>query len=216
VSIALIGATVALRALRRRHGWATARVQLVLGLALSFVCYCGAIAWQPWANRLLLPLVVLATPLVGWMLAGATAVGRATLVSTLAIIAILASLTSMRHPFFAVPRSPSLSIFGQSRGELYFAAYQLRGDGDDVRRRYAAVLRDAEADRCARIALVSEEFDPEYLLWVTLDRAGQPPQIRSDSVTNPSRSAAAHMGAWTPCGRVEISREGWVRYTSLR
>jgi 4-amino-4-deoxy-L-arabinose transferase-like glycosyltransferase len=216
VSIALVGAATALLALRRRRGWATARVQFPLALALSFVAYCAVIRWQPWANRLLLPLVVLATPLVGWTLAKVTAPVRATLVGTLALFALIFCLTSVRRPFFALPRSPSLSIFGQTRGEQYFAEYELHGLGDEVRRHYDALLRDVEADRCSRIALVSEEHDPEYLLWVTLDRAAQPVQLRAEDVTNRSRSAAARMSAWSPCGRVAMSRQGWGRYTSLR
>jgi len=141
---------------------------------------------------------------------------RATLLGTLALFAIIFNLTSVRRPFVALSRSPSLSIFGQTRGEQYFAEYELHGQGDEIRRHYDALLRDVDADRCSRIALVSEEHDPEYLLWITLDRAAQPVHIRADNVTNLSRSAAARMSAWSPCGRVEMSRQGWGRYTSLR
>jgi 4-amino-4-deoxy-L-arabinose transferase-like glycosyltransferase len=214
VAIMVLGGGTALLVMRRRHGWATRRAQLAVALVLSFGLFCGAMRWQPWANRLLLPLVVLGSPLVGWMLAKASPIARATLIGLLGAIAIFFGLTSIRRPMIGHPQAPTLTILGRSRGDLYFADDEIQNGRGQLSRLYDTLLRQAKDDGCSRVALVSEEYDPEYLVWVTLDRSGKPVEMRNLGVANASRVAPAEIPDSSPCGLVEMMEHRWGRYTS--
>jgi hypothetical protein len=214
VTVALIGAGAAvLAARRRRYGWTARRVLLSGALAISFGLFCWGIRWQPWANRLLLPLVLVATPLVGWTLAKASPRMRVTLMGLLGTIGIFYSFTSVRRPFIAHPQAPSLTIFGRTREELYFADDEIENGRGELKERYENLLQQAAENDCAHLALVSQEYDPEYLLWVTLDRWRRPVQISNVDVANPSRLAAPEGPDSSPCGLVELM--GRHRYTPL-
>jgi 4-amino-4-deoxy-L-arabinose transferase-like glycosyltransferase len=211
VTLALIGGGLALRALRRRRGRLAGRSQLPLALALGFLLFCGAIRWQPWANRLLLPLLLLASPLMGWFLARFSVRTRAVLAGALVTLAIVYGISAVRHPLVARREAPSLSLLGHTRDDLYFAEDELPSVGRQVRASYDALSQRAAADRCARIGLVSGDDEPEYLIWLALERAGLTPQIRSVDVTNPSRTARAELGGADTCATV-VLRNGRAEY----
>lgn len=201
VTIALAaGAALAARG-RRLRGRAALRGQLGAALAAGFVLYAAALPWQPWANRLLLPLVVLAAPLVGGALAAVSAPLRAISGGLLGVLGIFYSLTSVRHPLVP-PRTLT-----EGRAVLYFADY-----GRALPAQYGELLRRASRDGCARVALDSVEYAPEYLVWVTLDRLGPPVAIRASDVDNASRAAPAEIPAQRPCARVTLRRDGAVAY----
>ncbi len=214
VTIALAAAAAGLTRRNRRGGRAALRGQLTAALALGFLFYCGALPWQPWANRLLLPLVVLASPLVGWALSAVSAPLRAATSGLLGVVGIIVSVTSVRHPLLVSRRAstaahPSPSILTRSRADLYFADY-----GPGLRESYEELLRRAAAGDCARVGLVSSEYDPEYLVWVTLDRIGKPVQIRHVGVENGSRAARLELAGAEPCGRVTMQPHGGAEYQS--
>ena len=174
VTIAIAAATAAVARRGRFRGRGGLRAQLAVALAAGFFLYCGAFAWQPWANRLLLPLLVLSSPLIGWALVEVAAPLRAATSAFLGVVGILLSLTSLRHPLLAprlngagAHRAPS--ILSRSRDDLYFADF-----APGLREQYESLLRQATADGCTRVGLVATELAPEYLLWVTLDRARSP------------------------------------------
>ncbi len=189
VTLALAAAAAALAGRRRRHGRGPLRLQLTLALAAGFLLYCGALPWQIWDNRLLLPLVVLASPLVGWALAEVGAPLRAATSGLLGVVGILLSLTSLRHPLLVERQGwtddhPSPSILRRARADLYFARFDR-----ELELSYAALLRQVANDGCTRIGLVANEYSPEYLLWITLDRLGSPVLLRHVEVDNQTRGS---------------------------
>jgi 4-amino-4-deoxy-L-arabinose transferase-like glycosyltransferase len=210
LTIALVAAVVILR---RRHlrGRMALRAQLALALGAGFVLYCGALCWQPWANRLLVPLVVLTAPLVGWALAAVSAPLRAAASGLLGVVGILLSLTGVRHPLLKATSSSPTTIWGRPRAGLYFA-----GAAPGIAAQYEALLHQATADSCARIELISDEYAPEDLVWITLDRIGYPVQIAEMQVDNPTRDARLELPGAEPCGRVTLQRDGSVQYRALR
>jgi hypothetical protein len=202
VTLALASAAAALRRWPRR-GRAALRAQLVLALGAAFLLYCAGLRWQPWANRLLLPLVLLGSPLIGWALAEIARPVRLAMGALLGVMAIVCTLTSVRH------RLLPPSILSLPRTEAVFADYDR-----DLPAEYEALLHRAAHDRCARIGLVSTEFAPEYLLWTTLDRTGLPVAIGAANVDNPSRGARPEQAALAPCARITLRRDGGARYTA--
>jgi 4-amino-4-deoxy-L-arabinose transferase-like glycosyltransferase len=204
VTLALAAAGAVALGRGRRRGRSALRGQLALALAAGFFLYCGALSWQPWANRLLLPVVVLSSPLVGWGLAAVSSPWRTAGSALLGILGILCSLTAVRHPLL-----PPL-VVTRPRASLYFADYDA-GLGSQ----YQALLRQTTQRGCARLGLVSSEFAPEYLLWATFDGAGASVQIREVGVDNPSRDARVEVPGADLCGLVTMQRDGSLSYRSL-
>ena len=216
VTIALVAAAAVLRARGRRRGRAALRLHLVAALAAGFLLFCCALPWQLWDNRLLLPLLVLASPLIGWALAALSVPLRAATACLLGVIGILLSVTSVRHPLLVVRQgwtdaNPSPAILSRSRTDLYFAQLD-----PAVERSYESLLRQVAHDRCTRIGLIATEYAPEYLLWVTLDRAGSPAQLRHVEVSNQSRGVALEIPGAELCGLVSMSLNARPRYEALR
>ena len=213
VTLALVAGVAALRAARRRRGgWASRRVQLPVAIGVAFLLFCAAIRWQPWANRLLLPLLLLATPLVGWLLANAATRIRLGLTCALVALAMLYGLSSVRHPWIARHEAPSLSLRERTRDQLYFAEDELPSVGRKLRASYDELSRRAASDRCSRVGLISGDDEPEYLVWRALERAGGTPQIRNVAVTNASRAARAEIPGVDTCATVML-RDGRADYT---
>jgi 4-amino-4-deoxy-L-arabinose transferase-like glycosyltransferase len=213
VTLALVGAVAALRAARRRRvGWASRRVQLPVAIGVALLLFCAAIRWQPWANRLLLPLLLLASPLVGWLLANAATRIRAGLTCALVALALLYGLSSVRHPWVARHEAPSLSLLERTRDQLYFAEDELPSVGRELRASYDELSRRAASDGCARVGLISGDDEPEYLVWRALERAGGTPQIRNVAVMNASRTARAEIPGVDTCATVML-RNGRADYT---
>jgi 4-amino-4-deoxy-L-arabinose transferase-like glycosyltransferase len=206
VTIVLVGAVTALTVARRRGGRATRRFQLPIALALSFALYCAAVRWQPWANRLLLPLLLVATPLGGWVLTRVSSIKRKIFAFILGATALMYCLLSARHPLIAGPAAPS--IWARSRGELYFADDDLAPAGGKLRGAYEELLRQARAKGCTRVALRSREFEPEYLVWITLDRLGASTQLRNARVDNVSRHAREELPGEAACAEI-VLRDGF-------
>ena len=189
VTLALVAGVAALRAARRRRGgWASRRIQLPVAIGVAFLLFCAAIRWQPWANRLLLPLLLLATPLVGSLLANAATRIRLGLTCALVALAMLYGLSSVRHPWIARHEAPSLSLRERTRDQLYFAEDELPSVGRKLRASYEELSRRAARDRCSRIGLISGDDEPEYLVWA---RRPSAPVARRRSATSPSRTPPA-------------------------
>ncbi len=213
VTLAVVGAAVAFRAARRRRGgWASRRFQLPAAIGVAFLLFCGAIRWQPWANRLLLPLLLLAMPLVGSLVANTSTRIRGGLTIALVGLALLYGLSSVRHPWVARHEAPSLSLLERTHEQLYFAEDELPSVGRKLNASYDELSRRAAADRCARIGLISADDEPEYLVWRALDRAGATPQLRNVAVMNASRAGRAELPGMDTCATVML-RGGLADYT---
>jgi hypothetical protein len=63
LAILLAIACVLISRVARKHNWE--RALYATGLLLGFIAFCGYLKWQPYFSRMLLPLFVMASPLVG-------------------------------------------------------------------------------------------------------------------------------------------------------
>lgn len=211
VLLGLVAGLTALRLARRRRRPLAA---LALCLAAGFVLHCTLLRWQPWGNRLLLPLLVLASPLVGWGLVAWPRLAAAMLRPALAVIGPLYALTPIHHPLVALPESwtystQSASILTLSRQEIYFSS-----NHKELRDPYHDVLSRAARDGCARLGLVLGPDDWEYPIWTILDATGLPVKIQHVAVRNLSLRAPPEFPDAELCG-LFLLRPGEITYRPL-
>lgn len=139
---------------------------LALSIAnlLGFLSFCLLLKWQVWGNRLLLPLFALNIPLMTHYLHVASPRLRRSLITLLAILAILYALTPMRHPFIALPTGSdeqSASILSLSRSQVYFS-----GVRKELAAPYQAAIAAVQPCRSVGLALGGDDW--EYPLWVLM------------------------------------------------
>jgi 4-amino-4-deoxy-L-arabinose transferase-like glycosyltransferase len=175
----LVGVGVGLLASARlrAHG---ASLAYLAALGAGYVLFCATVAWQPPNCRLLLPLLVLASPLVAVVIAGVLAGRVVPLVSAVLVLAAFpyAIGTDSRPLSF----EPGKGLLATPRSELYFTRFE------GFRRPYTEVARVVRESRVRNLGVVFPRYDhPEYLLWVLLQESGQP--VRVEHVLIPSASA---------------------------
>ena len=128
----VIGAGLALLGSRRLRGKGT-RMSYFVALGAGYVLFCATVRWQPPSCRLLMPLLVLAGPLVA-VVAADVFKGRG--VPALSVILFAACLpyvgSTSARPFSF---EPGKGILATSRIELYFARVP------DLRKTYGEVAR---------------------------------------------------------------------------
>ncbi len=149
------------------------RLLLLSGaIATGYLLYCYLLKWQPWGNRLLLPLFILQTPIISYYLADCLKIRSnlsVKLTSLIGVVAILYALTPIRHPLVPLPNwSPYLapeqsdSILLLPRQQIYFSG-SLKYLEPTYRKIADTVI---DRDHCHTIGLISEADDWEYPLWV--------------------------------------------------
>ncbi len=170
----LLFGVAAIALMRRwfRSGWTSQRPVLPLltiTVMANFLLMCLLLKWQPWGNRLLLPIAVLAVAVIAdgaarwhrqwqhWMIAG------------LGMMAIAYALTPMRHPLVALPvpsveQSPS--ILTLTRPQMYFS-----GARKELAVPYAQAVSTLQATGCTHIGIALGAEAWEYPLWVLLKTA---------------------------------------------
>lgn len=185
--ILLLGwAMLALGPLRpRRSPQPDLRVYLlILALLANLLGFWLLFKWQPWENRLLLPLAVLGVPIIAtYLCQWVDQPWHRLLVGILGLVAISYALTPIRHPLIALPsgaQEQSPSILTLSREALYFsgARKELYGPYQQV----AALIHEHQ---CQRVGLVLVGESWEYPLWVLLQHQA-PVKIRHIAVENAS------------------------------
>jgi hypothetical protein len=152
-------------------------------VAAAFLLFCAAIRWQPMNGRLLMPLLVLAAPLVGLVVSELT--GRKTLVA-ISVVLFVGSLPYVvginSRPLSFHPRKGLLSA---SREDLYFA--RVRWTQSTFRK----VARHVEASATKRLGVVfTDDFEPEYLFWRLVKQLDPAVRIENIAVTNASAKLA--------------------------
>lgn len=144
-------------------------------IAIDYGLYCYLLKWQPWGNRLLLPLFILQTPIISYYLANCLKLRSnlsVKLMSLIGVVAILYALTPIRHPLVSLPNwSPYLaseqseSILWLPRQQIYFS-----GSLKYLEITYRKIVNTViDREHCHTIGLISEEDDWEYPLWVLLN-----------------------------------------------
>ena len=142
-------------------------------IATDYLLYCYLLKWQPWGNRLLLPLFMLQTPIISYYFLRCLSVKYnqlfVKLISVIGIIAILYALTPIRHPLISLPNWSSYLASQQSESIVLLPRQQIYFSGplkylDITYRKIVDTVVDR--DHCHTIGLISGEDDWEYPLWV--------------------------------------------------
>ncbi|PSB15783.1 hypothetical protein C7B65_23505 [Phormidesmis priestleyi ULC007] len=149
------------------------RLLLLSGaIATGYLLYCYLLKWQPWGNRLLLPLFILQTPIISYYLADCLKIRSnlsVKLTSLIGVVAILYALTPIRHPLVPLPNWSPYLAQGQSESILWLPRQQIYFGGslkylEITDRKIVDTVIDR--DHCHTIGLISGEDDWEYPLWV--------------------------------------------------
>lgn len=169
-------------------------LSISLACLAGFLAFCLLLKWQVWGNRLLLPLVILYTPITAFYLSGMKS--RKVQLAVIILLALSGSayaLTPMKHPLIRLPisdDSQAPSVFSMSRAKTYFS-----GSTRHFQLPYQeASQRLAEGSKCGSIGFHSLKtvMNLEYLIWVTLQMNGpENVRIKNINVTNVSQELPA-------------------------
>ncbi|MDW8200469.1 MAG: hypothetical protein RML75_04580 [Cyanobacteriota bacterium SKYGB_h_bin112] len=155
-------------------------------VVINFLLVCLLLKWQPWINRLLLPIAVLAIPVIAYYVASWQAPWRTLLVSGLSAMAVIYALMPMRHPLIPLPvpsSEQSPSILTLTRQQMYFS-----GARKDLAVPYQRAVDAVQTMGCTRLGLVLGTEAWEYPFWILLKAAlAQPIHIQHLNVQNPSK-----------------------------
>jgi len=146
----------------------------------GFLLFCYLLKWQPWGNRLMLPLFFLQAPIVAHYLTTSSILQKfrvsQVVLSFASIVAVFYALTPIRHPLIALPTqqwSPtylgghqSASILLLKRDDIYYS-----GSGKAVKSlHHNAVDTVVGQYQCRRIGFFSGQDEWEYPIWVLLNK----------------------------------------------
>ena len=175
---------LALIASRRLRGDGR-RIAYLAALGAGYVLYCAAVKWQPSSPRLLMPLLVLAAPIVAVV---GVEIFRGRLPLVIAMILVLGCYPYATN-VFARPLTfqPRGGILATPRRALYFARVPT------LRDTYESVAREV-LERGTRDlgVLFRRSLEPEYLLWVLLADADPPVRIEHVLVRDASARIPFH------------------------
>jgi hypothetical protein len=164
--------------------------ELGIAIVLGFLSYCLLIKWQIWGNRLMLPLFILASPIMGYAITQNLSKSMQKLiVLSLVVVAVFYSLTPIYHPLVPLPGSwqipyQSKSILKLSRQQIYFSAH-----GQDFQPIHAALANRLQQDNCNVIGIDVDLNFPEYYLWTLPTPQGLLPlRVKNIEVQNESKS----------------------------
>ncbi len=176
--LGIISALYLLKLCIHRTDKKTRHLLLLLGtITTDCLLYCYLLKWQPWGNRLLLPLFMLQTPIVSYYFIRYLHIKyhrlSVKLIGVIGIVAILYALTPIRHPLIPLPNwssylssQQSESIVLLSRQQIYFS-----GSLKFLDFTYHKIVNTVvDRDHCHTIGLISGDDDWEYPLWVLFNQ----------------------------------------------
>ena len=166
-------------------------ILLLLAIFTSFILFSLLIKFSFWNNRLLLPIFILSTPVVIFYICKIlNHQKQRIIITTLALMALVYSLTPLRHPLITLPiiseqqlKEQSSSILLTKRQDIYFS-----GARKELKIPYQEAVNAIVKHQCHSIALAFGKDDWEYPLWVALENKLQKPfQIKYINVQNKSQ-----------------------------
>lgn len=155
-------------------------------LVIAFMLFCLYLKWQPWQNRLLLPLLILWSPVVAVVI---TEIKRVWAANTI-LIAVLA--TSLQYLFFnnsrpLISKDNKESIFTAERTSQYFI------HRPTLMQEYQEIARKLKYNNCNSVAIRTGSDTWEYPLWVFMQKEfGQNIRIEHINVGNISGKIPIH------------------------
>ncbi len=142
---------------------------LTITVITNFLLVCLLLKWQPWGNRLLLPIAVLAVAVIADGTARWHRQWQRLMVAGLGMMAIAYALTPMRHPLVALPvpsAEQSPSILTLTRPQMYFS-----GARKELAVPYAQTVSTLQTTGCTHIGIALGAEAWEYPLWALLKTA---------------------------------------------
>jgi 4-amino-4-deoxy-L-arabinose transferase-like glycosyltransferase len=155
---------------------------IYLGLILAgFLLFCGYLRWQPWHQRLHLPLLVLAAPLAGLVLGWVW--NRWLVLAASLLLVVNALLVLYYNPNYPVYQGSE--FWSRSREEQYFS------QRPELYAGMAEMAHDIVASGVTNVCLNVGPDTWEYQFWVCLKNRGFQGVIQHAFVTNESSVLAA-------------------------
>ena len=197
---AVVACVLAWRALRGRD---RLRAAYALSLVCGFVAFCAYLKWQPFASRLLLPLLVLGAPLAlvveefGW---------RWLRPAWIQLVVCLFLLGGARLPTlenWVRPLRGPRSVLRVPREDQYFADMTQWNNRDA----YFAAVRALEGSACQTIGIDITNLQLEYPLQALVREARPDAQFVHTGVANVSRRYAPSVAA-PPCAVACLDCQG--------
>ncbi|BAU13360.1 hypothetical protein LEP3755_38990 [Leptolyngbya sp. NIES-3755] len=208
-------------AIRKRNQQQTELLMLGIAVATGYLLFCYLLKWQPWGNRLVLPLFVLQSPMIADLIMRLRLVKLDRILLTLlSIVAIFYALTPIRHPLIALPTqqwSPeylghhqSASILTLKRQEIYYSASAKQLNAPHR----TAIDKIVDQYQCRTIGFFSGFDDIEYPLWVLLkEKTAGDFRLKHVRVNNESQKFLSEIPDSQVC--VLLFSEGQVKAVEL-
>jgi len=164
----------------RKFNWKSP-VLVYIGLVLAgFALFCGYLRWQPWHQRLHLPLFILAAPFVGMVLGW---VWKRWVVLAVSLLLVLNALLILYY-FPPYPIRLLTERSAPTREALYFSQRPELYEGT------AELARDIVSTGTTNVCLYIGPDTWEYQFWVCLKDRGYHGTIQHVFVTNESATLA--------------------------
>lgn len=168
-------------------------------LAAAFTLFCWSVKWQPWGNRLLLPLFVLATPFAGVVLYKKYPRLSVIITIGMTVLCLPWILNNRSRPWIG----KEFTIFNKSRNEQYFS------NNPGMFFSYDRAAQEASQSGCKNIALVMTAESWEYPLWPLLDLPkNKDLRIEHVNINNPSKKFDYPRGPFDPCLAIHDVAQG--------
>jgi len=170
----------------------------IYALVMAFIIFCFYLKWQPWQNRLLLPLIILWSPIVALVIAEI----KQTWATNTILIAIY--VTALPLLFFnsshqLINNGNTKSIFTSDRNSQYF------NNRPEVMQDYYEFAKHLKNINCSNIAIETGVDTWEYPLWVLLQEEFSQ-NIRIEHVNVNNMSGKIPLKNFNYCAMVSIDR----------
>jgi hypothetical protein len=201
ISLLFAGGAALVASARLRAGGV--RAPYLAALLSAFVLYNSAVQWQPPSCRLLMPLLVLAAPLVAVVMTEALRARTVVAWSLVLLAACLPYVVGTKYRPLSF--DPGTGLLATPREDLYFARKPR------VRDSYRRLAQEIRRLRTKELGVAfRRDSEPEYLLWMLLADSAPAVRIRNVLVSDASAGLAGNLpSAKVPPERIAVFDPSW-------